>query len=331
LLFYVEVKVMQLVVYLPALNEAETIGMVLDGIPKKIDGITSIKTVVVDDGSNDRTAEIAVLHGAAVVRHAQNRGTGKTFVSGVSAGLRAGADIIVSMDADGQFRGEDVAKLIAPILEGRSDVVLCSRFADSNMVGDMRWPKRMGNEFLTRAISIFAGTRFTDVSCGFRAMSREAALRVDIHSDYEYIHESLLNWSRVGLRITEIPLPVLAERPVGESRIMSSVVRYALRSAPVLLRAIRDHSPIKFFGSLSLVIAAFAVLAGAWVSLHWLRTGGTAPYTSLITLSVGGLLLAFMLAVVALLADLIGRMRFQLEELVYESRRARADSRAQRD
>jgi glycosyltransferase involved in cell wall biosynthesis len=297
---------MQLVVYLPALNEAETIGAVIDAIPKTLAGITSIQTIVIDDGSTDKTAEIAAAHGAAIVRHSQNLGTGKTFVSGVSAGLRAGADIIVSMDADGQFRGEDISKLIAPIMNGKSDVVLCSRFGAANMIGTMRWPKRLGNEFLTWAISMFAGTRFTDVSCGFRAISREAALRVDIHSNYEYIHEC----------------------PVGESRIMSSVIRYALRSAPVLLRAIRDHSPIKFFGTLSVLTAVLALVAGAYVSIHWLRTGQTAPYTSLITLSVGGLLLAFMLGVVALLADLIG---FQLEELVYDSRRARADSLRNRD
>jgi glycosyltransferase involved in cell wall biosynthesis len=316
---------MQLVVYLPALNEAETIGAVLDAIPKSIAGVKSIRTIVIDDGSTDGTAEIARQHGADVVRHSRNLGTGRAFVSGVSAGLQAGADIIVSMDADGQFRGEDVATLIAPLMTGAADVVLCSRFADANMVGHMPWAKRAGNEFLTRAISTFAGTRFTDVSCGFRAISREAALRVDIHSNYEYIHESLLNWSRVGLTITEVPLPVLAERPVGESRIMQSVVKYAMRSAPVLLRAIRDHSPIKFFGVLSLLIAIPSLAAGIYVSAHWIRTGETAPYTSLITLGVGGLLLAFILGVVALLADLIGRMRFQLEELVYQSRRERVD------
>ena len=148
---------MQLVVYLPALNESKTIGAVLETIPKSIAGVESIKTIVIDDGSTDGTAEIAMQHGAAVVRHSKNLGTGRAFVSGVSAGLNAGADVIVSMDAAWQFRGEDVATLIAPILAGKADVVLCSRFADNNMVGQMRWPKRAGNEFLTRAISTFAG------------------------------------------------------------------------------------------------------------------------------------------------------------------------------
>ncbi len=317
---------MKVVVYLPALNEAESIGAVLDGIPTRLPQVESIRTIVVDDGSTDDTALVAQRHGATVVRHPKNLGTGRTFVSGVSAALRAGADIVVSMDADGQFRGEDIAKLIAPIFEGRADVALCSRFAEGNLIGTMPFGKRAGNALLTSAISIIAGTPFTDVSCGFRAMSREAALRADIHSNYEYIHESLLNWRRLGMTIVEVPLPVLAERPVGESRMMSSVVRYAVRSGPVLIRAIRDYSPMKFFGAFALVAIVAAMALGMFVSVHWLRTGETAPYTSMITLSVGGLLFGFMLGAVALLADLIGRVRFELEEMLYESRRSRLNA-----
>lgn len=317
---------MKVVVYLPALNEAATIGAVIDAIPTRLPGVDTLKTIVIDDGSTDGTAAVAQRHGAMVVSHPRNLGTGKAFVSGVSASLRAGADIIVSMDADGQFRGEDIGRLIAPIVTGRAQVVLCSRFADGNLVGEMSWPKRSGNALLTGAISWIAGRRFTDVSCGFRAMSREAALRVDIHSDYEYIHESLLNWSRVGLTIEEVALPVLAERPVGESRIMRSVIRYGMRSGPVLVRAIRDYSPLKFFGLFALAVFVPACLAGVFVSVHWLRTGETAPYTSLITLSVGGVLFGMMLGAVALLADLIARLRFQLEEMLYESRRNRLDT-----
>lgn len=317
---------MRVIVYLPALNEAETIGGVLDAIPSRLQGIESIRAIVVDDGSSDETAQVAQRHGATVVRHPANLGTGRAFVSGVSAALRGGADVIVSMDADGQFRGEDIERLIAPIVEGRADVVLCSRFADGNLIGSMPVAKRAGNALLTGVISWIAGTRFTDVSCGFRAMSREAALRADIHSNYEYIHESLLNWRRVGMRVEEVALPVLAERPTGESRIMSSVWRYAMQSAPVLIRAIRDYSPMKFFGLLAVIVTMPAVAAGLFVAVHWLRTGETAPFTSLITLSVGGVLFGVLLGAVALLADLIGRVRFELEEMLYESRRSRLDT-----
>jgi glycosyltransferase involved in cell wall biosynthesis len=313
----------KVVVYLPALNEAQTLGRVLDSIPTSRPGVWDIERIVIDDGSTDGTAAVAASHGASVFRHAHNLGTGRAFVSGVSRALEAGADVIVSMDADGQFRGEDISALVAPIASGDADVVLCSRFKDRNLVGAMPWPKRFGNHLLTRIVSAIAGRRFTDVSCGFRAFSKEAGLRVDIHSDFEYIHESLLNWSRCGLRIEEVALPVLAERVGGGSRIMHSLIKYGSKSFPVLVRAIRDYSPLKFFGLIAALVLVPALALGGVVLVHWLKTGETVPYTSFITVSVGGVLLAFLLAVVALLADLVARLRFQVEELLVDARRAR--------
>jgi glycosyltransferase involved in cell wall biosynthesis len=323
---------MRVVVYLPALNESATIGAVLDSIPSRLNGGIEVRKIVIDDGSTDETASEAARHGARVVRHFTNLGTGKGFVSGVYAALAEGADVIVSMDADGQFRGQDIPALLSPILEGSADVVLCSRFGDGGgLIGTMSWPKRFGNQLLTHAINSIASRQFTDVSCGFRAFTRDAALRIDIHSDYEYIHESLLNWSRYGLRIREVCLPVLAERSIGKSRIMRSVLTYAVRSGPVLIRATRDYSPLKFFGALSVVAFVTSILIGLAVFVHWLRTGETAPYTSFITVSVGGVLFALLLGTVALLADLIARLRFQVEELLYESRRQRVEHHLRSD
>jgi glycosyltransferase involved in cell wall biosynthesis len=322
---------MKVVVYLPALNEDHTIGRVLDGIPETIPGVTAVQKIVIDDGSRDGTAAIATRHGATVVRHEENLGTGKTFISGVTAGLNAGADIIVSMDADGQFHGADLPKLIEPVLSGKADVALCTRFGAKQLIGFMPLLKRIGNWLLVRLISLIAGRRFTDVSCGFRAFTRDAALRVAIHSDYEYIHESLLNWSRCSMRIMEVSIPVLAERPLGDSRLMRNVLAYTWRSAPVLIRAIRDYSPMKFFGSLSVVIFLTAFFIGCAVFVHWLRTGETEPYTSFITVSVGGVLLGFLLGILALIADLIARLRLQVDELLYESRKTRARTDAGSD
>lgn len=127
------------------------------------------------------------------------------------------------------------------------------------------------------------------------------------------------------MRIAEVSLPVLAERPVGTSRIMSSVLKYAVHSAPVLTRAIRDYSPMKFFGFVSFVTFVLSFLIGVSVFIHWLQTGQTVPYTQFITVSVGGVLLSFLLGMIALMADLIGRLRYQVEELLYESRKLRAE------
>ena len=315
---------MKLAVYSPALNEAPTVGSLLDSIPANIAGVTSLAKIVVDDGSSDGTAEIARRHGADVVRHARNLGTGRAFMSGVQASIASGADIIVSIDADGQFSAADIPALIAPILRNEADVVLCTRFGpNSRMLGSMPAVKRFGNWLLCRLISVTVGERFTDVSCGFRAFTRDAAIRVDVHSDFEYIHESLLTWRRFGLRVVEVELPVRAEREIGESRIMRSVGYYAWRALPVLIGAIRDYSPLKFFGSLSVLVFVIAVSLGLFVFVHWLRTGGTIPYTQFITVSVGGVLLSVLLGAVALLADLIARLKFQVEEILHTTRQTR--------
>jgi glycosyltransferase involved in cell wall biosynthesis len=311
-------------VYLPAFNEAETIGSVLDTVPPAIAGITDLSVIVVDDGSTDGTAEVVERRGVRVVRHGRNLGTGRAFVSGVQAALDEGADIIVGMDADGQFAPHDIPALVAPIVRGDADVALCTRFGShSALTGRMPVMKRFGNWLLCRIISLTVGQRFTDVSCGFRAFTRDAALRVDIHSDFEYIHESLLTWRRFGKRVVEVELPVRAERAFGKSRVMASVGTYGLRAGPVLIGAIRDYSPLKFFGSLSIVAFVVSMGIGIAVFVHWLRTGETVPYTQFITVSVGGVLLSVLLGAVALLADLIGRLKFQVEELLHDARARR--------
>lgn len=315
---------MKLAVYSPALNEAATVGAVLDSIPANIPGITTLTKIVVDDGSSDGTADVARQHGATVVRHERNLGTGRAFMSGVHASITAGADIIVSIDADGQFASTDIPELIAPILRNEADVVLCTRFGpNSRLSGSMPPMKRFGNWLLCRLLSLTVGERFTDVSCGFRAFTRDAAIRADVHSDFEYIHEALLTWRRFGQRVVEVELPVQAQRAVGESRIMSNVGYYAWRTLPVLIGAIRDYSPLKFFGSMAVLVFVIAVSLGSFVFVHWLQTGETIPYTQFITVSVGGVLLSVLLGAVALLADLIARLKFQVEEILHASRQER--------
>jgi hypothetical protein len=242
-------------------------------------------------------------------------------MSGVRAALAAGADIVVGMDADGQFAPRDIAALVAPIVNGFADVVLCTRFGPhSTLTGRMPVMKRLGNRLLCKIISFTAEQEFSDVSCGFRAFTRDAALRVDIHSDFEYIHESLLTWHRFGQRVVEVELPVQAERAIGESRVLSSIPYYSLRAAPILLSAIRDYSPLMFFGSLALITLVPSIVIGIGVLADWWRTGGAASHTSLIIVSVGGVLMAVVLGSVALLADYMARMKRQVEEMAHTAR-----------
>jgi glycosyltransferase involved in cell wall biosynthesis len=312
----------KLAVYLPALNEATTIGELLDAIPRNVPGITSLETIVVDDGSSDGTAELAALHGATVVRHPRNLGTGRAFMSGVRAALASGADIVVGMDADGQFAPRDIAALVAPLVSQTADVALCTRFGPhSALSGRMPILKRFGNWLLCKIISVAAEQKFTDVSCGFRAFTRDAALRVDIHSDFEYIHESLLTWHRCGQRVVEVELPVRAERADGASRAVSSVTYNGLRTAPILIGALRNYSPLMFFGSLAVLAFGVSMLIAGGIVLHWWGTADSVDYTPAVIVCVGGVLLAALLGTVGVLADRIARLNFQVEDVLHAARR----------
>jgi len=204
-------------------------------------------------------------------------------------------------------------------------VVAGIRLATTFAPGGSRWPYLFTQPFV---LLRYAWTLFVPIGLSInlttkRAFTRDAALRLDVHSDFEYIHESLLTWNRFGQRVVEVELPVKAERATGESRVVSSVTDYGLRATPVLIGAIRDYSPLKFFGSLALLAFVPSILIGIGVFVHWWRTGETAPYTSFITVSVGGVLLGVLLGAVAMLADLIARLKFQVEEVLHNSRRLR--------
>jgi glycosyltransferase involved in cell wall biosynthesis len=182
----------KLIVQIPALNEERTIAEVIARIPRPIPGLDAIGVVVVDDGSTDRTGEIARAAGAEVVRHEKPRGVGAAFRSGLEASSRLGADIIVTIDADGQFNPEDIPKLVEPILRGEAEFVTASRFKDPALVPEMPPMKRWGNDVIARWISRIIRKKFDDVSCGFRAYSRNAYLRLVLLGEFTYTHETFI-------------------------------------------------------------------------------------------------------------------------------------------
>src|SRR6185436_12348865 len=163
----------KLVVLIPALNEAKTIGQVIDAIPKQISGITTIATLVVNDGSTDSTKSIAESKGATVINHQHPQGVGAAFHSGIRQALIMGPDIIVNVDADGQFNPQDIPQLITPILREEADFTTATRFANNEFMPAMPAIKKWGNKWVTRMVNTITGESFTDVSCGFRAYSRE--------------------------------------------------------------------------------------------------------------------------------------------------------------
>src|SRR5256885_1007269 len=274
---------MKLVVTIPALNEAATISQVIKGVPRKIPGVSEIEVIVVNDGSTDATAEAAHAAGALVVDLHNRPGLGKVFGTGFERAMRRGADIIVNIDGDGQFDPADIPKLVRPIVDGEADFVTCSRFADPNLWPEMPRIKFWGNKVVTGIINwVCGGMNFTDVSCGFRAFNREAAYRLTLFGRFTYTQETFIDLFSKGLRMAEVPLKVRGVREHGHSRVASSIFKYATNSLPIILRAMRDIQPLKFFGGIAAILFVPGFLAGSFVTCWYLYRGKTFPFSNLI-------------------------------------------------
>jgi glycosyltransferase involved in cell wall biosynthesis len=317
-----------LVIQLPALNEAASIGAVLKALPASLEGVGEIRVVVVDDGSSDDTGRIAAGHGATVIRHARPMGVGMAFRSGLQCAVGLGADIVVTLDADGQFDPADIAAVIAPILSNEADFVTASRFKDRAFEPAMPGVKRWGNSVIARWISRMTGQNFSDVSCGFRAYSRNAFLRLNLTGEFTYTHEVFLSLAFAGLRIREVPVRVRGERQHGTSRVANNLFRYAWRAAGIILGTYRDYWPLRFFSMIALVFLAIGVLALGFLGLHWIRTGAFFPYKAVGF--VGGCFCgaALLVYLVGLMAQIQVRIRNGMEDVLYRVRRMDLEQRS---
>ncbi len=313
---------MKLVVTIPALNEEKTIAQVIRGIPLDIPGIDEVEVIVVNDGSKDRTPEEAISAGAMVITLKGGGGLGTVFRAGLERAMRREADIIVNIDGDGQFNSGDIPKLIQPIIDDSADFVTCSRFADPALWPEMPVVKFYGNKIVTQLINwVCGGEEFTDVSCGFRAFSREAAYRLTLFGTYTYTQECFIDLFSKGMRIVEVPLKVRGVREHGKSRVASSILKYATNSLPIILRAMRDIQPLKFFGGIAAVLAFIGFVMGAFLCGWYITQQRTSPFTSLVYISGALIIVAFLMGALALLADMLGRHRRISEELLYLARR----------
>jgi glycosyltransferase involved in cell wall biosynthesis len=306
------------VVTIPALNEAATVGQVVKAIPRDIPGVKDVSVVVVNDGSTDDTAAVAAEAGAKVVSFSHNRGLGAAFGQGLQTALGLGADIIINMDADGQFNPEDIPKLLAPIIEGKADMVTASRFADPALVPTMPWIKKWGNRKAANLLNKLAQLDLHDVSCGFRAYSRDAALRATLLGRHTYTHEVIMDLAFRGLRVTEVPVKVIGVRKVGKSRVAGNLWKYGWNSLLIILRAYRDYRPLHVFGGISLVFLVLAIGCGGFVLRHYFETGAFTPYIFVAFLAGGFVFIALICYITALLAGMISRLRIlQDEQLFY--------------
>ncbi|MEO8604132.1 MAG: glycosyltransferase family 2 protein [bacterium] len=309
-----------LLVTLPALSEELTVAEVIRGIPRSIAGIGSIEILVVDDGSVDRTAEVAEQAGARVSRHPSMRGVGGAFHTALTYGLDHGADLIVSLDADGQFDPADIAALIAPVVAGEAQFTTASRFKDPRLTPAMPRSRLWGNRLMSRLISNLTGQRFYDVSCGMRCYGRTAALQLYLLARFTYTQEVFLNLAFRGVRIVEVPIRVRGVREFGRSRVAGNLWRYAVRTAAIIVRSYRDYWPLYFFGMLALALLACAAGLGGFFLVHYVRTGQFRPHTWAGVAAGACVGMAALMLHIGLIGDMLNRHRIYLEELLYRQR-----------
>ncbi|HEX6738495.1 MAG TPA: glycosyltransferase family 2 protein [Vicinamibacteria bacterium] len=308
---------MKLIVQIPCLNEEDTLPETLRAIPRVIPGVDVVEVLVVDDGSTDRTSLVAREHGAEhIVRFTRRKGLAAGFMAGLDACLKLGADVIVNTDADHQYPGHEIPRLVAPILAGEADMVVGDRGVQQ--VAHFSWSKRRLQALGSWVVRWISGTRLPDATSGFRALNREAALRINIVSEFTYTLESIIQAGKKRLAITHLPIEVRQTRP---SRLFSSTWEYVKRSAATILRIYAMYEPFKVFvvmGSL-LLLGGFA--AGSRYAYFWAMGGDVRGHLQSAFLAVLLLILGFLTLLWGIMADLIASNRKLLEDLLYRVRK----------
>ena len=308
---------MKLIVQIPCLNEEATLPETLRAVPRSIPGIDVVEILVIDDGSTDRTAEVARAHGADhVVRFTRRKGLAAGFMAGLDASLRLGADIIVNTDADHQYPGHEIPNLVAPILRGEADMVVGDRVVQE--VAHFSWTKRQLQSVGSWVVRKVSNTTVADATSGFRALTREAALRINIVSEFTYTLESIIQAGKKRMAVAHLPITTRQTRP---SRLFSSTWEYVKRSGATILRIYAMYEPFKVFVLLGTMLLLAGVAFGLrYVYFHWwLRELGGHLQSAL--LSVLLLILGFQTLQWGVMADLVANNRKLLEDLLYRVRK----------
>jgi glycosyltransferase involved in cell wall biosynthesis len=306
---------MKLIVQIPCLNEEKALPETVRGIPRSIPGVDRVEILVVDDGSSDRTSSVARELGVEhVVRFRRRKGLAYGFMAGLDAALRLGADIIVNTDADNQYPGDQIPRLIAPILEGRADMVVGDRVVEN--VAHFSWTKRRLQTLGSWVVRKVSGTNIPDTTSGFRAFTREAALRINIVSEFTYSLESIIQAGKKRLALDHLPIESKKTRP---SRLFSSTWDYLKRSAATILRIYAMYEPFKVFILLGSTLFFAGLALGLRYAYFWSH-GNIRGHVQSAILSVLLLILGFQTLQWAVMADLIANNRKLIEDLLYRVR-----------
>jgi glycosyltransferase involved in cell wall biosynthesis len=307
----------KLIIQIPCLNEAQTLPDTLAALPDAIDGIDCIETLIIDDGSTDNTVQVARQCGVNhIVRFTSHRGLAKGFAAGLDACLHLGADIIVHTDADGQYPGADIPKLVTPIVRGEADMVVGDRGVGS--VVHFTPLKRLLQRFGSSTVSALSGIDVGDVTSGFRAYSREAALRLNIITSYTYTLETIMQSGEKP--ITIVSVPTSSNPPTRPSRLFQGVGQYLRRQIPTILRLYLLYQPLKTFTLFSMGILAAGTLLGLRF-LYFFFTGTGSGHVQSLILAAVLLIVGFQVLILGLVADLLAANRRLVEDMLYRVRK----------
>lgn len=308
---------MKLIIQIPCYNEEETLGITYNDLPKHIDGIDEIEYLIIDDGSKDNTVKVAKELGFHhIVSFKQNKGLAKGFMAGIDACLKLGADIIVNTDADNQYCGADIEKLVKPILENKADIVIGERpIANTD---HFSWKKKQFQKLGSWVVRIASNTNIPDAPSGFRAYSKEAALQLNVTNNYTYTLETIIQAGHNKIAMTSVPIRTNGEtRP---SRLFSSMWKYMQRSAKVIIRSFMMYKPLKFFSIFGGILFLIGVLIGVRY-LYFLFSEPNARHVQSLILASILMIMGFQSILIGLLADIIAANRTILEDIQYRVRK----------
>ena len=308
---------MKLIIQIPCYNEAETLTVALNDLPKQLDGVDEIEYLIIDDGSKDNTVEVAQNWGVHhIVRFTQNRGLAKGFIAGLDGCLRCGADIIVNTDADNQYVAEDIGKLIAPILKGEADIVIGARPIDETE--HFSFIKKKLQHFGSWTVRKASQTDIPDAPSGFRAFSRDAAMRMNVINDYTYTLETIVQAGRDRLGITSVPIRTNGElRP---SRLFKSIGGYVKKSMLTIIRSYLMYHPLRTFTIISFPVMLAGIGIGIRYIIYLVQGDGGGHVQSLV-LAIMLIIIGFLTFMIGLLADVLAANRKLLQDIQLHVRR----------
>ena len=304
---------MKLIVQIPCFNEEQTLPATIADIPREVPGIDQVEILIIDDGSADRTSQVARECGADhVIRFPQNRGLGHAFKAGFDASLRRGADIIINTDGDNQYCGGDIDKLVEPILGGRADLVIGDR--QTGAIAHFSFIKRYLQSFGSRMISRLAGISVPDVASGFRAFSREAALQLATYTEFDHTAEHVIGagYSRLAV----VSVPIRTNPKTRESRLFSNIGEFVFKSGSISLRTWARYAALKIFAMCGILTFLVGVLLGLRFLYYFFFTGEGVLHVQSLILAAILLLAGVQMFLTGVVADLIATNRSLLEDVL---------------